>query len=166
LHALYSEGGIYLDTDVQVIKDFAPLLVKKCFLGFQQEEEQVDWVNSAILGAEREHHFLKQCMSLTQELFALTGVFPRSPAVFTTVLKGMGLKDYVVQEVKDVTVYPAEYFYPYPWFGKFTPACLTEKTYCIHHWEWSWRKKNHNPVMSSLRAIKKMVLTVMPKLEQ
>ncbi len=140
LYALYMEGGIYLDTDVEVIKSFTPLLGHKCFVGFQQEEEHVDWINSAILGAQSGHHFLRRGMDVTVKLFEDTGEFYRGPAVATLVLKEMGLSAYGLQEIDGVTVYPVEYFYPYPWFGKFSPDCIKENTYCVHHWNGSWLK--------------------------
>ena len=165
LHALYTEGGIYLDTDVEVIKSFAPLLHHKCFVGFQAEEEQVDWVNNAVLGAQAGHLFLKRGIELTQELFAETGEFYRSPRVTTTILKEMGLSEYGLQEIKEVTVYPAEYFYPYPWFGKFSPDCIKDNTYSIHYWEGSWLKKEHHKVLSPLRMVKRMMRTLTSKVD-
>ena len=150
LHALYSEGGIYLDTDVEVLKDFAPLLRHECFAGFQQPEEQVDWVNNAVLGARAGHPFLAQCLRLTHSMFASTGQLPRSPTVSTSVLREMGLRDYKLQEVGGVTLYPVEYFYPFPWHGTFSPECITESTYCVHYWEGSWwreleRRRRRSP---------------------
>jgi mannosyltransferase OCH1-like enzyme len=165
LHALYTEGGMYLDTDVEVIKSFAPLLHHKCFVGFQVEEEQVDWVNNAVLGAQPGHLFLKRCMELTQELFADTGEFYRSPRVTTTILKEMGLSEYGLQEIKEVTVYPAEYFCPYPWFGKFSPDCIKDNTYSIHYWEGSWLKKEHHKVLSPLRMVRRMMRTLTSKVD-
>lgn len=163
LRALLAEGGIYLDTDVEVVKDFEPLLRHKCFLGFQQEEEEVDWINSAVLGAQPGHQFLKRCLELTQELFAQTGEFSRAPTVNTKILKEMGLKKYGLQEIRGVTVYPAEYFYPFPWFGKFSPGCVRENTYCIHHWEGSWQKKGLRKVLPPLRRMKRMVRSLISK---
>ncbi|HEV7859918.1 MAG TPA: glycosyltransferase [Pyrinomonadaceae bacterium] len=157
LHALYNEGGIYLDTDVEVRKDFVPLLQHECFVGFQQAEEQVDWVNSAVLGAQPGHPFLARCARLTQDLFASNGEFPRSPLVVTRVLKEMGLRDYKLQEIKGVTIYPVEYFYPYPWFGNFSPDCIKENTYCIHYWEGSWRKPEQRRILSPRRIMKRML---------
>jgi mannosyltransferase OCH1-like enzyme len=150
LYALHSEGGVYLDTDVEVLKDFAPLLRHECFAGFQQPEEEVDWVNSAVLGARAGHPFLAQCLRLTHSLFASTGQLPRSPFVLTGVLREAGLRDYGPQEVGGVTLLPAEYFYPFPWRGTFTPECVKESTYCIHHWEGSWwreqeRRRRRSP---------------------
>lgn len=138
LHALYTEGGVYLDTDVEALRSMTPLLRHECFLGFQVKEEQVDWVNNAILGAQAGHHFLRRAMELTVRLFEERGEFGRSPAVTTAVLKEMGLGAYGFQEVGGVSVYPTEYFYPYPWFGKFSPDCVTEETFCVHHWAGSW----------------------------
>ena len=158
LHALYTEGGIYLDTDVEAIKSFTPLLHHKCFLGFQQQEEQGDWVNSAITGAQSGHSLLRRCMELTVETFTEEGEFSRSPAIMTRALREVGLREYGLQEIKDVAVYPAEYFYPYPWFGKFSPDCIKEETYCIHHWEASWVKKRSG-VLALPRLMKKLART-------
>ena len=72
-------------------------------------------------------------------------------------LKEMGLKEYGLQEIEGVTVYPVEYFYPYPWSGTFTRDCIKDSTYCVHYWEGTWRKKEHSPVLHALRIIKRMV---------
>jgi mannosyltransferase OCH1-like enzyme len=163
LQALHAEGGIYLDTDVELIKDFSPLLHDKCFVGFQQEEEHVDWVNNAILGARPGHHFLQRCMDMTIKWFEDEGEFCRSPMVTTAVLKGLGLGAYGLQEVSEVIVYPVEYFYPYPWFGKFAPDCIRENTYCVHYWEGTWRKKEHSIVLPPLRTMKRIVRTLVSR---
>jgi Glycosyltransferase sugar-binding region containing DXD motif/Alpha 1,4-glycosyltransferase conserved region len=143
LYALYEEGGIYFDTDVEVLKDFSPLLSEECFVGFQQKEEDVDWVTNGVMGARRGHPFLQACMRLTVDTFAAEGRFLRSPEVTTAVSKEWGLREYGLQEVGGVRVYPAEYFYPFPWYANFSPGCVKEDTYCIHHWEGSWLKSRH-----------------------
>jgi mannosyltransferase OCH1-like enzyme len=156
LHVLYREGGIYLDTDVEVIRSFNPLLAHKCFLGFQQQEEQTDWVNGAVLGAQAGHPFLKRCMELTEQLFEAEGEFYRSPAIITMALKEAGLNAYCQQEINDVTVYPAEYFYPYPWFGRFAPECITANTYSVHHWAGSWVKRERCKTLSPRQIMQRM----------
>jgi mannosyltransferase OCH1-like enzyme len=163
LQALYAEGGIYLDTDVEAIKNFSPLLDDKCFVGFQQEEENVDWVNNAVAGAEPGHPFLKKGMNLTEEAFAERGEFILSPVVTTTVLKQMGLSGYRKQEVGDVIVYPVEYFYPYPWYGKFSPDCIKENTYCVHYWEGTWLKRETPKAPPPLGIMKRIKRTLISK---
>jgi len=161
LHALYSEGGIYLDTDVEVLKDFSPLLRHECFLGFQHLEERVDWVNSAVLGARPGHPFLAQCSRRTQSLFASAGAFPRSPFVVSSLLREMGLREYKLQEVGGVTIYPVEYFYPYPWYGNFSPDCIKENTYSVHYWEGSWLKQEQRRRRSPRRIMKRVLRALM-----
>lgn len=165
LHALYTEGGVYLDTDVEVIKSLSPLLHDKCFVGFQLEAEDVDWVNTAILGAEPGHHFLRRGMELTVKMFEEEGEFYRGPTIATTVLREMGLSTYGLQEVDQVTVYPLEYFFPYPWFGKFSPDCIKENTYCVHHWAGSWLKPERRKTRSPRRILGRLMraLTRNPK---
>ncbi|HWW76440.1 MAG TPA: glycosyltransferase [Pyrinomonadaceae bacterium] len=143
LRALYEEGGLYFDTDVEVMRDFSPLLGEECFVGFQQKGEDADWVANGVIGARRGHPFLGACMRLTEEKFEEAGVFLRSPQVTTAVLKGWGLSEYGLQEVGGVKVYPAEYFYPFPWYETFSPDCVKENTYSVHHWEASWIKSRH-----------------------
>jgi len=164
LHALHTEGGIYLDTDVEVVKSFTPLLRHKCFLGFQQEEELVDWVNSAVLGAQPGHPFLQRCMELTGEVFAQTGEFCRSPMVITRALKEIGLREYGQQEIQEVAIYPIEYFYPYPWFGSFSPDCVKENTYSIHYWEGSWVTRGKAPALP--RMMKSLIRGLFSKAER
>ena len=48
-YALYYEGGIYLDSDVEVLKTFDPLLQYKSFIGFEAVSGMVE---PAIMGAE------------------------------------------------------------------------------------------------------------------
>ena len=156
LHALYREGGIYLDTDVEVVRSFTPLLAQSCFLGFQQEEEQLDWVNGAVLGAEAGHPFIKRCMELTVQRFDMEGEFYRGPTIITTVLKEMGLDAYGLQELDGVTICPAEYFYPYPWFGQFSPDCVKPSTYCVHYWAASWLKQERRRFSSPRQIISRM----------
>jgi mannosyltransferase OCH1-like enzyme len=164
LHALYQEGGIYLDTDVEVIRPLTPMLRHKCFLGFQQEAEHGDWINSAIMGAEPGHPFLLRCLKLTLKKFADEGEFYRSPAIHTAVLREMGLRAYGFQEIDGVTLYPADYFYPYPWSGKFSPDCITENTYCVHHWAGSWLKPEKRKLPSPGQFMGRMLRGLVRKL--
>jgi len=164
LQALYTEGGIYLDTDVEVIKNFSPLLHDKCFVGFEQEEDLAGaWVNNAVIGAQPGHPFLKRCVDLTEEAFEEEGELLPSSVVTTMIMRAMGLRKYKLQEIKEVTLYPIEYFYPYPWFGQFTTDCIKENTYCVHHWEGTWRKKDYAKILRPLRILKKIARTLISR---
>ncbi|MCB0190916.1 MAG: Wzt carbohydrate-binding domain-containing protein [Anaerolineae bacterium] len=145
LYAVYSEGGLYFDTDIEVLKHFDPLLDNKCFLGFQQEVKDIDWVNNAVIGAVPQHPFLIKCMNATLAHFLDKRSFCRSPEITTYVLSEMGVQTYGLQTIEDIRLFPVEYFYPYPWWDEFNPDVITGDTYCIHHWELSWFDKDKNP---------------------
>jgi len=55
-YALYNYGGIYLDTDVLILKDLEPLLNDNAFVGF----ESPDYPFTAVFGAIKKHPFLKK----------------------------------------------------------------------------------------------------------
>ena len=141
LYALYNEGGIYLDTDVEIVKNFNSLLSVNCFVGFQQEKKESIWINNAVIGSTSGHPFLEKCMELTLERLNKRRHYNRGPVIFTKILTEMGLKKYGLQKVGDVKVFPVEYFYPYPWWAKFSSKCITEHTFCIHHWQMSWIRR-------------------------
>lgn len=141
LHALHTEGGVYLDTDIEVFRSFLPLLTNRCFLGFQQKRRGTDWINNAVMGAIAGHRFVEECMTFTQDTLIETGRFWRSPEVVTSLLRNEGLQAYGPQIVEDVRLYPIEYFYPYAWWEGVGYDRIKDLTYCVHHWELSWVKR-------------------------
>jgi mannosyltransferase OCH1-like enzyme len=144
-NALYRQGGIYLDTDVELRKPLDDLRSNTCFLGFQQEEQEEDWVNNAVMGAVPGHWFMDRiCRSLRTEFQGWRHVLSETgPALATRLLIEAGLAHYAdePQQVLDVTLYPARYFYPYGYDEQFSEACVTSETYGIHRWSKSWVKE-------------------------
>jgi hypothetical protein len=142
LHALLADGGVYLDTDVEVRRDLTPLLAHDAFAGFQLRPEETDWVNNAVLGATPGHPFVRRCLELTLEAFVERGEFARSPAVTTTALRELGLREYGLQTVgepgRSVAIYPVEAFSPYSWYERYSADRITPDTYCVHRWAMSW----------------------------
>lgn len=144
MQALVAHGGLYLDTDVEVLRRFDPLLDQSCFLGFQQEPADVDWVNNAVIGAVAGHPFLQRALQSLDATFARHQHFPRGPELFTHLLRKNGLQHYGLQQIHDVTLYPCEFFYPRPWYAGDTDDPMlgvSDATYCIHHWEGTWTSR-------------------------
>jgi mannosyltransferase OCH1-like enzyme len=138
LYALYAEGGIYLDTDVEVLKSFDDLLHGPAFLGCETKDPRI---NNAVFGAERGHPLLLRMMSaLVCSFSGLEPANESSPDLTTRMLRDLGLKTYAEQpqRVGDVFVYPTRFFYPYFYGERFRPGCITADTYAIHHWEKKW----------------------------
>ena len=61
-YALYNYGGIYLDSDVEVLRSFDPLLELPYFAG----AETSGTIEAAVLGAEKGCDWIKQCLDYYQ----------------------------------------------------------------------------------------------------
>lgn len=136
---LYQHGGIYLDNDVEVLKNFDDLLENQCFLGAEDDF----LVNMAVLGAQPGNWFLRECL---EAMNAMGGAGSESPVAFslgavTRVLTGYGWKGDEEFEINGVKVYPSNYFYPTHWSKRVSRADGKAKgAHTIHHWKQSWNE--------------------------
>lgn len=137
LDVLYEFGGIYLDTDVELIKSIDDLLYEKAFVGFQRNY----YINLGLgFGCEKNMDIFAELRDdYYQYEFIQNGKLNllASPYYQTMVLKRHGLKnDNTYQKVGDITIFPTDFFDPmgYP-SGKIK---LTNNTHSIHHYAESW----------------------------
>lgn len=138
LWALYHEGGIYMDTDVEVLRPLDNLLEHKAFLGF----EGTQWIATNIMGAEPENELIGKFLNSYQqrEFIKADGSLDQTTNVeeWTRMLThsyGLILNG-EKQQIYNFTVYPSEYFTPYDYLnGKIT---RTPQTYTIHWFSQSW----------------------------
>lgn len=144
IDVLYRFGGIYLDTDVEMIKPFDNLLKYKAFCGF----ECSDYVNfGSAVGAEPNNKIIKEMLDYYGALEFTDDVLKNntSPIVQTKILMRHGLKNdrteqnRTEQEIEGFHVFPAEYFCPMN-YSQILDS-LTENTYSIHHFSASWFSK-------------------------
>ena len=139
LDIVYTHGGIYLDTDVEIVKSFDPLLELQGFAGFQ-DAKQVNFGQG--FGAEARNPVLKALMDSYAEFSFLqqdgTPDLTPSPRLNTdTLTERCGLRpENSYQELNGLTVFPSEYFCP----KSFDDGVLrkTKNTYSIHHFDASW----------------------------
>jgi mannosyltransferase OCH1-like enzyme len=129
LHALLYEGGIYLDTDILVLKKFDHLLNQKFFIG----EYKKGSLNAALIGSVAGYPLFKTLLEFYQNhqfnfLKPLTIPDALDKVVWSyPLLSG--------------TIYPPEYFYPLPFEekGKDFSSFITENSYTVHLWNHSWK---------------------------
>lgn len=142
LKIIYENGGIYLDTDVELVKSMDNLLGNKAFIGFQNDYE----VNTGLgFGAEKHNEAIKSMLSMynSRRFIGKNGEYNRipCPATNTVALIPYGLKigpinSMTIQLLKDIAIYPEEYFNPMNRNnGKIN---VTDNTYTIHHYAGSW----------------------------
>ena len=148
LHAVYEEGGIYLDTDVKVVKSFSDLLHNTCFFGLQTSDWDARYsFNNAVYGAEKNHRFIKKLKDALIALYDGTEEANlSSPHLTTYFLREVGYNaKYDLGKLKNgIQIYPPDYFFPYHWENDFDPDQVTKNTYAIHFWNGSWWRNIEN----------------------
>lgn len=137
LYALYTEGGIYFDTDVEVFKSFDDLLDQKSFMGI----ECTGKVGTCVIGSEKGNPVIKEFLDYYKDrLFIkedgnmekVANTIPITRILFT---HGLKIEDRI-QFLKNITIYPESYFCPkFYWESEIK---RTSYTYCVHHFDGSW----------------------------
>ena len=133
LQYLYDNGGIYLDTDIEVIKRFDDLLDNEAFIGCEDDE----WINNAVSGAVKGSEFVKRCL---EKFDSAQPPNENGPKLVTTVAKEYGWDGKKIVSDR-LTVYPKSYFYPYNYNEVYTPECIKPETHCIHLWDFAWNNE-------------------------
>lgn len=134
LKVVYDRGGVYLDTDVQLLKPLDALVEKGAFMGFECSDLVATGLGFA---AEAGHPFLKENMACYE---ALTD-FDRlraCPHITTELLEKYGLvRDHTrTQTLAGMTVYASEYLCPKN--ERTGLMAKTPNTHSIHHYDASW----------------------------
>lgn len=138
LLVVHEYGGVYFDTDVELIKSIDNLLKNEAFYGFENDTN----INTGQgFGAIPKHKTVDAMLQKYYELKAADdGKYPLivCPALNTEALISMGLKlngDF--QKINGATILPVDYLNPHDWAsGKIK---ITKNTYSIHHYAASWQ---------------------------
>lgn len=138
-YALEQFGGLYFDTDVEVVKSFGSLLEDEGFAGFETDEYVapglVLWVK------EKHNELMGQMLQYYESLSFIKedGSYNTTTICiyFTEILKKYGFQgNNKKQKCGTFTIYPKEYFCP---FNDQTGVLTkTENTYAIHWYSKTW----------------------------
>ena len=137
---LYQYGGVYFDTDVEVIKDLSPIIERGAFIGVEKGLRPLLAAGLGIASPAASDIYREILDSYQNEQFVnddgslnLKTVVTRVSDIFKS--HGFVEQD-IMQVVADTTVYPSEYFCPKDFDTG--SLCLTENTCSIHHYDGSW----------------------------
>ncbi len=150
LDVLYQYGGIYMDTDVEVIKNLSPMCRYKAFTGFENVESINDGQGFGCVSGMPILKEMMACYDGDEPYETVDGVeyYMESPRRCTKVLLRHGLiQNGKRQSVAGIEIFPSDYFCPLDYdTGQLK---ITENTYSIHHFEASWHdeKARHYNVL-------------------
>jgi len=147
MKVLHEHGGVYLDTDMEVMRSLDALLDDQLFMGFQAP----DSIGCGVIGAVKGHPFLRAVLDrLDDEARRGKPSYQPIPELVSGLMKGA--------RASGATLFPEEYFYPYNPYSpvlirrKPLQSNMTERTYAIHHWEGAWLGESSLSMMIGLRA--------------
>lgn len=151
LYAMYFYGGIYLDTDVEVLQNFDKYLDEKMFISFESNES----LCTAIMGCEQGNVFIKKFLdTYNYRKFDFSRVIPNSILIknFIEEQYCVSLKFNEKRKLNDLTIYER-----YVFGAKDNRTHKLEKnkdTIAIHHFDASW----YGPIHKILHNIKKYLI--------
>ncbi|MFL2100988.1 glycosyltransferase family 32 protein [Desemzia sp. FAM 23989] len=160
LDIVYNHGGIYLDTDVELIKPLDEFLKYKCYVGCELPDRVATGLG---FGAVKGNVFLKENMAIYEKRnFIINGKNDTTTCVdYTmTALEKMGYSyNEGIQSLDFVTIFPTEYFCPFDMQKQ--ELFITENTHSIHHYEATWKSNN-----LIIRRAERMMLPIKIKLRR
>ncbi len=155
VYALYTEGGIYLDSDVEMIKSFNPLLNYKSFLGY---EASTHGIEAAIMGSEPGMSWCEKALTFYEKRRFSMEYVRENGLLAPNVIKMALQKTYPNEKIEvgekevninygELLICPANYFSPIKY--DIEKSYLDEKnnadkykrdphTFCIHRFNASW----------------------------
>lgn len=139
LYVLYKYGGVYLDIDVELLKNIDNIVENnECFMGFEDR----NYINPGLItGSIKGANVLKEILNVYDNFTSYEEGTHTICTIVTNFLKeNYNLKDdnKKVQKLTGITIYPFEYFCAYDIIsGKLSK---TKNTYSIHHYNGAWLK--------------------------
>ena len=152
LYALYHEGGIYMDTDVEVLKPLDDLLGYEAVSGFETESR----IPTGLMASREGHPFIKELLADYDDIHfkRVDGTLDMTTNVtrITEHCLRYGLQlNNTLQTVNGFTLLPKDYLCPGEQVGR--RLILTDNTLCIHHFAGSWLPKKQQWKKTIIRII-------------
>ncbi len=161
---IYENGGVYLDVDVEVIKNLDDLLKLGAYMGFEGNE----YVNSGLgFGATAGDKTLKEILSVydrtSYEDHKDDPAKISTPIIVTNILSQHGFKkNGEMQKVGTMTILPEDYLCPKNPLTRLTN--ITDNSHSIHHYDASWVGSKEREHIDKLEASSKDIAARFPDL--
>jgi len=138
---LYHHGGVYFDTDVEIIRPMDDIIARGAFMGFEKSHSVIGVASGLGIGAQAKMPIYQSILEHYSTLHFIDGtgnIIPDTVVKHVTdVLSSAGLYlDDREQRINDITIYPNDFFNPLDdATGRLT---ITPNTRSIHHYAKTW----------------------------
>ncbi|MGM9947033.1 glycosyltransferase family 32 protein [Floccifex sp.] len=163
---IYNFGGIYMDTDVELIASIDDLIETGAYMGCEPKLEsdcydnQFDKYNYLInpglgIAAPAHHPFYEEMLNIYNKssFYNVSGEVDLSTVVYksTLLLEKYGYKENLNEKILGITIYPSDYFCPKNYMTG--NLIITKNTRSIHHYSASWHSKIEKKQFQTLQIL-------------
>ena len=140
LYVLKEYGGIYMDTDVEVLKNLDIFLEHGAFSGYENDV----FIPTGIMGAKKDHIWISALLHYYDQKPFVNDDGTLNTQPNTSIITEITTSKFGFKREKgfqtlneDLVIYPKEYFCPKSYYDG--TIHLTQNTYTIHHFNGSWQ---------------------------
>lgn len=146
---LFEEGGVYLDTDMLLLKPIDSLLKYNFFIG----EEVKNRVNFALFGSIPKHCFLAQMLKFYEQTEFNVFSLPVITHTFSPIINRKFID-------KEEVIFEPNYFYPLPYENRLESysGFTQPESYAVHLWDHSWAKSEESGMLLLLGNLKIVIV--------
>lgn len=187
--AMYQFGGIYMDTDIKVLKRFDEFMHYRFFTameyhadnvrinrveekltpeGYKKNKDDVILdicIESSIFAAEKGHPFIKDCLDYYAGKHFVLSDGSYYDKIIVPVIMGLEAEKYGFRYINDFQVLQEDmHLFPDDYFTH--PTKQTKNTYALHMVKNSWKKMNLTQRFYAMLAQNKIVKNIYDYLEK
>ena len=156
LYALFHEGGVYMDTDVEVLKPYDDLLSLSGFTGYEGSKHLPPVTGT--MASERGNMWVKEQLDayIGTHFILEDGTFDTTTNTtrITEIMKKNGFVPNGKKQVyKDMHIFPVDFFCPRQTTGE---ILIGENTYCDHHFMGSWEEDKKRSIFLKILGQKNL----------
>lgn len=167
LKVLTEEGGVYLDTDMLMLKKFSELLSEQCFVGLESK----NFISCGVIAAQKKHPYILNCLQYYDKVDVSKPINYKDliiPKIFTSIFKTLyKTETLVAKQYNDLLVLDVDSFYAYPNpnpnirkqdndYFKY----VTKESYAVHLWARSWKGYNEFQLIHQRRYLKALSVMI------
>jgi hypothetical protein len=155
-HVLYEHGGIYLDTDIEILKPLDSFLENEFFMGYESKH----WVNNAVIGSVAKHDILEKYINRYKVIAEKGIVIDKNTNLmavqgYSTIMETFyGIKPNGKTTIYEngIGLYSRDYFYPQDWLTH--KIKLTQNSHLIHKCAQTWHTKGQARTFKFFKTVR------------
>jgi len=162
IFVLHEHGGIYLDTDMELLKPIDDFLRHDFFVGYESKF----WANTAIIGSVKGHPMLGELCRLYEDELCLKVSNLMSVHMMSALLKNhynFKSNGKTFEHIEKIAIYARDWFYPQSYLTH--RIKMTENSHGIHYYSGTWGSEAQLKALKVVRGARFFYYPVLRPLE-